>query len=148
MITTKINDFLDSGQYATTSIHYDMSCLKIRFQNPSNLTAYMLYLYAPWRIVKDGTLVNSSSLYPSEKSYESKKEFRRAFKKFCESTQELQAQKATRIEISPVTNDLTLHWQDGTMLEKFCTSTDWDYHLYDKLQQETYDFCFNSSSAP
>ena len=75
MIQKIINDFLRSINYTNTSIHYDMNVIKIRLhENQSDQRYIYLYLHSPWRIIRNGKISNSSTLYPFEQEYDSEAE--------------------------------------------------------------------------
>ena len=147
MIVEAVNEFLRHGDYKRATIHYDMNCIKIRLYGKADQHAYLIYLYSPWRIVQDGHLLTSSSLYPSEYLYESKDDHRRAFSEFCDRTKGLECHRILRIEVKPISNDLTIEWEGGLRLEKICMSEDSDYHIYDLLSKLSHDFGFNSYAS-
>ena len=52
--------------------------------------------------------------------------------------------KTVNIIIKPESNDLIVKWDNGAILEKFClSSTEDEYHIYDYLNNKTYDVCSN-----
>lgn len=143
-MTDAVNDFLRQGRCTATSIHYDMNSIKIRLFEKDGRQAFMLYLYPPWRIVRDDALVNSSAEYPADHLYESREEHRAAFMIYCQSTSSLETETIHRVEAVPTTNDLTVYWESGCRLEKPCMSREWDYHIYDRLNALLHDVGFDS----
>jgi hypothetical protein len=148
MIQGTIRTFLRSGSYTSTTIHYDMNAIKIRIHENNSEQRYILfYLYAPWRIIRNRTIINSSGLYPIEQLYASKAKHKKAFLKYCDSTRTLARKRIVKVTIAPRSNDLTIEWGDGTMLEKYCLDPkEYDYHIYDYLNNKTYDFRFDRVS--
>lgn len=147
MITKSLNSFLQAVACKRTSIHYDMSAIKIRLFGEPDQEAYMLYIYSPWRIVHNGALINSSHLYPDDYLYDSPDEHRVAFGKFCETTRSLESISIERVEITPTSNDLTIYWENGCQLEKICMDSDADIHIYDRANNVSHDLGFNTYVA-
>jgi hypothetical protein len=147
MIIEPLNAFLRNGAYKRTTIHYDTGAIKIRLFGAADEEVYMLYIYSPWRIVQKGSLVNSSHLYPNEYLYDSPEEHRAAFEKFCETTRSLESSPIKQVELKPTSNDLTIYWENGCLLEKICMDNEADYHIYDKGNNVSHDLGFNSYVA-
>lgn len=145
MIENSIKCFLLGKRYSHTTINYDMNAIKIRLYEDNSDERYLfLYIYSPWRIVKENKIINSSALYPFEGNYDLKEEHDKEFLTYCNSTSSLAKRKIVEITIKKATNDLIIRWDDGTLLEKFCFEVeDYDYHIYDNLNAFAYDVCFN-----
>jgi hypothetical protein len=149
MIQGIIRKFLRGGSYTLTTIHYDMNAIKIRmYENNNSEQRYIFfYLYSPWRIIKNRTIINSSGLYPVEQHYASKAKHKKAFLKYCDTTKTLARKKIIKVSIAPRSNDLTIEWGDGTTLEKYCLDPkEYDYHIYDYLNNKSYDIRYDGIS--
>jgi hypothetical protein len=132
-VNEMVQGFVASQEYTNTTIHYDMDAIRIRlYESYSDKRCLFFYVYTPWRITQQGRIINSSELY-SEDSKE-------AFSRYTESTRELCKQRITDVTIKPGSFDISLKWDDGTILESFNLEADEDcYHIYDNLNGVVYD---------
>ena len=142
-----VRKLLRSEKTTISSIGYDANAIKIIINEDKNSSRNVyFYLYSPWRIIKNNLIINSSGLYPYEEHYDSKEEYLKEFRKYCNSTKRLMKTKIKEIKFKKDSNDLEIKWEDGTILEKFCLeSKEFAYHIYDNFNYMEYEYSYNKT---
>ena len=148
IIQKVIYNFIQSDTYINTTIHYDMNTIKIRLHENQSKERYVyFYIYSPWRITKNGIFISSSDLYTHEDELEDQSKYEETFAQYVKATEYLLKHKIVDIKIKSESTDLVIQWADGTLLESFGLNPDeWSYHIYDKLNEKTYDVFYGRIS--
>lgn len=135
-VQRSLREFIKSDAYTNTTIHYDANAVKIGLHENHSETRYiLLYIYPPWRITRQGRIVNSSELYSEDTEA--------SFVRYTQSTLELSKQRIVGIGIKPESYDLSLKWEDGASLESFnLEGEEHCYHIYDHINSASCDVAY------
>ena len=144
-IKQTLESFLTSEEYTNTSIHYDINAIKIRLhQNQSENRYIYFYIYHPWRISLNQKILNSSGDCPYKEDNESQKDHEIKFILYCKKTKLLERFPIKKIAIDSISNDLSIVWENGAILESSSLSSEnWSYHIYDYINGVMYDVYYN-----
>ena len=91
----------------------------------------ILWVDPVWRLIQNGSFVNSSFECPVHQDYEDEEQYTSDFEKWCKKMDYLKEQQILEFQITE-TNDIKIKFEDGSLLETFKFDSDETWYLQNK----------------